>query len=281
MSTENGSAPPAGNPPADGGQATSWTANIEDADIRGYAELKGWKDPASAIQSYRNLEKMQGVPPERLAKIPDANDAEGWKAFNGKFGWAPPADPKEYNLPVPDGFTRDFADAMSAKFLEIGVPAELGRKIAAAANEHTIAKMQADEQAIELEHQTDLAKLKTEWGGNFEQLQQLADRASDGLVKSGAVSAEDMEAMRDTWGTAKFMKFFATLGGQQGEAKFVSSDTGGSVNGMLTPEAAQVRLNELGRDREWFARYEKGGVQERQEYQRLRQIVANATLQAR
>lgn len=278
MSTENGSAPVAGNPPADGGQQQTWTANIHDADLRGFAELKGWKTEVDVVKSYRDLEKFQGLPPERLAKIPDANDTEGWKAFNQKFGWSAPADAKEYNLPVPDGFGRDFADAISAKFHELNVPTELGRKIAAAANEITLANMQRDEQAIETEHQTDLAKLKTEWGANFEELQQLADRATDGVIKQGTMTSEDMEAMRDTLGTAKFLKLWATLGGQQGEAKFVSGDQGGSVNGVMTPDAAKVRLGELGRDKEWFKRYEAGGVPERQEYQRLRQIVANATL---
>jgi hypothetical protein len=266
----------AGGQGAGAGGATPWFSTIEDTELRGFAELKKWGSPADAVKSYRELEKFQGLPPDRLAKVPDKDDAEGWKAFNSRFGWAAPADPKEYALPVPDGHGRDFADAMQTKFHELGVPKELGQKIAAAANEFTLGKMAADDQAIELEHQQQLTQLKTEWGGNFTQLQQLADRASDQVVKSGWLSAEQMEGVRDVLGTAAFMKLFANLGSQQGEAKFVESGDPASAVGAMTPEAAKVRLKQLTQDQDWQKRFQSGGVRERQEYQQLRHIVAVA-----
>lgn len=290
MTTENGSVPagnppPGGTPPAggaggDGSTPPAWYAGIEDADTRGYAELKGWKSPAEAITSYRNLEKFQGLPPERLAKVPDKDDAEGWKAFNQRFGWAAPAKPEDYALPVPEGFGREFADAMQAKFHGLNVPPELGRQIAAAANEFTLEKMRADEAAIDLEHQQDLTKLQSEWGGQFTQLQQLADRASAEVVKKGWLSDQQLEGMRDTLGTAAFMRLFANLGSQQGEARFIAGDAPPSP-GSMTPEAAQARMRQLQGDSAWFQRYEAGGVKERQEYAALRHIIATAHAGAR
>lgn len=267
----------AGGAGAGAGGTTPWFSTIEDTELRGFAELKKWGSPADAVKSYRELEKFQGLPPDRLAKVPDKDDADGWKAFNARFGWTAPADPKDYALPVPDGFKPDFANAMAGKFKELDVPKELGQKIAAAANEINLAQMQADEQAIELEHQQDLAKLQTEWGGNFTQLQQLANRQSDQIVKAGWLSAEQMEGMRDVLGTAGFMKLMANLGSQQGEAKFIegANDPAAAV-GSMTPEAAQARLKQLTQDQDWYKRFQAGGVKEKQEYQQLRHIVALA-----
>lgn len=284
MSTPNGS-DPSGNPggtgtdpvntPGGNDPPKAWYSGIEDSDIRGFAELKGWKDPSEAVRSYRDLEKFQGLPPERLAKVPEKEDAEGWKAFNQRFGWAAPADPKDYALPVPDGHGRDFADAMQAKFHELGVPPELGRQIAGAANDFTLSKMQADEQAVELEHAQDLTKLRSEWGGTFNEMQQLADRASEQVVKSGWLSDVQMEGIRDVLGTAGFMRLFANLGSQQGEAKFIDSTTPTAL-GPMSPDAAKARMTQLQQDKEWFGRYEAGGVKERQEYAHLRHILATA-----
>lgn len=268
----------AGGQGAPAGGTTPWFSTIEDADLRGFAELKKWGSPADAVKSYRELEKFQGLPPDRLAKVPDKDDAEGWKAFNTRFGWVAPADAKDYALPVPDGYKPEFANAMAGKFHELGVPKELGQKIAAAANEITLAQMQADDQALELEHQQDLTRLKTEWGGNFTQLQQLADRASDQVVKAGWLTADQMEGMRDVLGTATFMKLFANLGSQQGEAKFLQGDGSDptAAVGALTPEAAKARLKQLTADQDWNKRFQAGDVRARQEYQQLRHVIAVA-----
>lgn len=261
-----------------GSGTTPWFSTIEDTDLRGFAELKKWGTPADAVKSYRELEKFQGLPPDRLAKVPDKDDAEGWKAFNARFGWAAPDDPKDYALPVPDGYKPEFARAMSSKFHELGVPKELGQKIAAAANEITLAQIAADDQAIELEHQQDLTRLKTEWGGNFTQLQQLADRQSDQIVKAGWLKPEQVEGIRDVLGTAGFMKLMANLGSQQGEAKFIQGDGSDptAALGTLTPEAARARLRQLTSDQDWNKRFQSGGVKEKQEYAQLRHVIAVA-----
>jgi hypothetical protein len=286
MSENNGSGN--GQPGADGAGngtggegGTPWTAVITDPDVKGFAELKGWKGPEDAVKSYRDLEKFQGVPAERLLKLPETGDADGWKAINAKLGFAPPTEAKDYNLPVPDGFERGFADAMSAKFHEIGVPTEMGRKIAEAANAFNIEQMKLAEQQLDLEHKQDGEKLKAEWGGNYDKLTQLADRASDEIVKKGWISPQEMELMRDALGSAKWMKLMANLGSQQGEAAFHTNDQSQGGSYAMTPDAARVRLNQLAKDGEWMKRLEAGGVKEKQEYAQLRETLALAAAGAR
>lgn len=288
MTDTTGSVVDTGNPQANTADTSTtttattpaWTAALENVELKGYAELKGWKDPAAAIESYRQLEKFQGVPPDRLAKIPEAEDKEGWAAFNKRLGWAPPDKPDDYALPVPEGMADTFAKVAQAKFHEFGVPKELGQKIAGWANEFTLAQMDADNKAINTAHEQDAVKLKSEWGANHDALVETAKRAvAEYMPKTGLQDA-DMDAIRDAIGTAKFNKLWAGVGSTMGEAAFVEGNTT-VATGAMTPDAAKVRLQQLGQDKEWFQRKEAGGVKENNEYQLLRTIVANATLQSR
>jgi hypothetical protein len=54
----------------------SWTDALPE-DLREYVGTKGFADPAAALTSYRNLEKLRGVPEDRLLKLPEKLDAEG------------------------------------------------------------------------------------------------------------------------------------------------------------------------------------------------------------
>lgn len=260
--------------------ADSWTAAITNPDLKGFAELKGFKTPEAAVEAYRNLEKFQGLPPERLAKIPEADDAAGQAEFNKRFGWAAPDKPEDYALPVPQGIEPDFAQAVAAKFHQIGVPKDMAIKITEAVNAISLQKMTDFDKAVELQHANDLVQLKQEWGANHDQLQELSRRAAaEFMPKAGLVDA-DMEAIRDAIGSAKFAKLWAGIGGSLGEAKFVDSGSPHTSGALMTPDAARTRLTQLGQDKEWFARYEKGGVREQTEYKQLKSIVANATLAA-
>lgn len=284
MSDNIGSGIPSGNPPADGGAGTpqaatppeaKWYSGIEDADTRGYAELKGWKDPGEAIKSYRNLEKLQGVPAERLAKIPEANDVEGWKAFNQKFGWAPPETADKYELPVPEGMKSDYADKMKGVFHELGMPADKAKALVEKSNAILAELGQVDEEALKTSNANDLSKLKAEWGGNFDELHQLADRARQEILPASGLTSEQLDLMEDLMGPAAMIRLFAAFGQKGGEAKFTAGGRDTSV-GPMTPEAARARVQQLGQDREWFGRFEKGGVPERQEWQRLQETIARA-----
>src|SRR5690606_18358521 len=53
--------------------ATDWTSGFSD-DLKGFVQNKGFKDPASVLDSYRNLEKLMGTPKERLLRLPENMD---------------------------------------------------------------------------------------------------------------------------------------------------------------------------------------------------------------
>ena len=57
-------APAAPAPAATNGTASAapWYGAIDDADLRGYAQMKDWKSASDAFKSYRELEGRLGVP---------------------------------------------------------------------------------------------------------------------------------------------------------------------------------------------------------------------------
>lgn len=286
MSEVPGSATPPATPPADAPPATppaqppaappaTWYGGIENAELKGFAELKGWDSPEKAIESYRNLEKFQGVPPERLLKIPEAGDVEGMKAINAKFGWAAPDKPEDYALPVPEGMQDTFAKVAQTEFHKLNVPKDMAVKIAQFANAFTLTQMEAENTAINTQHNSELAALKTEWGANFDPLVETGKRAiAEYMPKTGLIDA-DMDALRDTLGTAKFNKLWAGIGSTMGEAAFVD---GASVAapGQMTPEAALVRRGQLTNDSEWFKRYQAGDVKAINEWNAITTVLNHA-----
>lgn len=274
----NGSAPPAGNPPADGGQAPApdakWYSGLQDADLRGFAELKGWDTPDKAINSYRNLEKFQGLPPERLAKIPDKDDAAGWTDFNKRFGWAAPEDAAEYKFDVPEGQSTAYADSMRQKFKELGVPVDLGNKLVAEHNAALDAILKAEDAAFNVKAESEMAQLRAEWGGEFEKLNGLAQRAKEEFA--GSFDKATLDIIEDVIGPAAHAKLWAAIGSKLGEAKFVDGKT--DSLGPMTPDAARARLQQLHSDKAWFQRLESGDIRARQEWESLKGIVNNATI---
>lgn len=251
-----------------------WYSGIQDEGIRGFAELKGWRDAGEAVKSYQHLEKLAGLPPERLARIPDTNDADGWKAFNQKFGWAAPEKAEEYKLPVPEGQNDAFARHMENEFHKLGIPADKARAIVEANNAYWGESAKNDETRIAEMNQQAGMKLKQEWGANYDELSQLAERAFKELGPKTGLSEDQFGLLEDVLGPAGVAKLWAGIGSSLGEAKFITSDKGATA--VMTPAAAQARLDQLKYDREWFGRFEKGGQTERSEYNRLVQIVASA-----
>lgn len=279
MSETTGSVTETGNPSqTTAGTTTSdakWYSGVQDAELRGLAELKGWDTADKALTGYRNLEKHMGLPPERLAKIPDKEDAAGWSEFNKRFGWAAPEKAEDYAFKAPDGADGSLLNPMAEKMLKRGVPAEMARGLiedwyGLQAEYGTVA-----DQQIEAANAREAAELKTEWGANYDGLMQLGARAEKEFGAKAGLNEDQMLLLKDTLGPKAYHKLWAEIGSGLGEAEFVD----GKVDQMaMTPDAAKAKLAQLSGDREWFKRYEAGGVKERQEYQALRDIVARAAI---
>ena len=254
--------------PGSGTESVSvdWTTGLA-PEVASYVQNKGWKAPTDLLTSYQQLEKHMGTPAEKLLRLPDFDKAEKTEldGFYNKLGR--PADPKQYEIPVPQGAPAEFSDAARAKFHELGLTSKQAKALAEWNNEYT-GQLQAKQketyaQTVASENES----LKKEWGQAYEQELGKAKNAAKAL----GIKPEQIDALEGSLGFANLMKMMSNIGARIGEDKFVSGDSA-SVNGMLTPGGAQARIKQLQGDKEWTAKYLGGNIQARAEMERLMQM---------
>lgn len=256
MIDDNGSAPAAGNP-------ADWVEAITDTDLKGYVQNKGFKDPGALADSYRNLEKMVGVPKERLLKLPEKGDDPEWGNVWHRLGRPEKAD--EYQL--------QGDEALIKRFGEVFHGANLTRTQANAINEAWngyVSELVATEEAeFQARDRKELEELKTRWGGDFDKHAEFGRRAGQEF----GLNEADFKAVSDALGPGKTLELFHKIGSKLGEAKPFDAAGGQSFTSM-TKEQAQQKINQLMQDRDWTSRYLNGGVAEREEMDKLSKAAA-------
>jgi len=235
-------------------------------DLRGYAELKGFKDSASVLTSYRNLEKMQGVPADKILKLPDENDKEAVNAFLERLGR--PKTAEEYKIAIPDGQNDKLAKAMAPLFFDAGLSQKQVEKLVTGWNtmQEAEAKAIAAQQAEFIAAQE--AALKNEWGGRYNENLELAKRAMTAL----GITGEQISAIERSTDFKTTMNLFLNIAGKLSEDSFKGGSAGGS--GALTPAAAKAKLAQLQNDKEWVTKFNNKDSGAVEEFRRLQLIAA-------
>lgn len=246
-----------GTPPA------SWLDSITDNDLRGYVENKGWKDPRELADGYRNLEKLLGG--EKLPLPKGDDDAEGWNRVYDKLGR--PQAPDAYKIPTLGDGQEQFVKDVQGKFHELGLTEKQGNALAEWY--HGIQKGMVDQTLAGSAQQAeaDLASLKTEWGGAYDENIEFGRRAA----REYGLDEAKLSKMEQALGTGEMLKLMARIGRSQGEAAFNKGDGGSNSFGM-TPAQAQARIGELKADRAWTQKYVAGDADARAEFARLHQL---------
>jgi len=247
-----------------------------DADTKDYLTQKGFNDPKAVVESYRNLEKLRGVPQDRLLKLPDATaaaDAPEWNDVFTKLG--KPATPEGYGIAPKDPNNAGFTTWAKDTFHKMNLTAAQGQELVKQFNAYneSLSAKENESHAAKVKEQTEA--LKKEWGAAHDQ--NIA-RAKAAYRQFGIPDAA-IDSLEKSIGFDGVMKLFNRLGTQVGEHDFVGGNGGGQGFGdnvMLTPEQANARIKALKQDSAWAANYLKGGVKERAEMQRLMQM-ANPT----
>lgn len=275
MTDNTGSVDTTGNPAAVTATPGTepWYAAIENPELKGYAELKGFKDPSAVLDSYRNLETKLGAPPDRLLRLPEKPDAPEWQDIYNKVGLGRPGKAEDYGIQVPEGIDPSYATKMAQVAFETGVPKRhLDALIKANADfanaeETRIQEMErvAGEQAI--------TGLKQSWGGLYDQNVELARRSAAEMGTTVGLDAEKLQAIEGALGTADFLKLFAAVGSKNNqEARVLDGVT--QTGFSMSPEAAAAKMNSLMQDGPWYEKWKAGGAQERAEFTKLSHIKA-------
>lgn len=237
-----------------------WYSSIQDESLRGFAELKGWKDPGAAIDSYRNLEKLRGVPENELVRLPKEGDAEAWDQVYSRLGR--PESPDLYELPIPEGDDGAFAKTAAEWMHKAGLTKQQAQQIAAMNNEFISEQVKAYEAEKAANQARELDDLKSEWGMAYDQNTEIARRGAQQF----GIEPEMLEKIEDAIGTKALLTMFHNIGSKVGEHKMVQGQGDGF---KLSPAAAQERISQLKGDKEWVSKYLSGGANERAEMERL------------
>jgi hypothetical protein len=241
----------------------NWIDGIGDADLKGWAQNKGFKEPADALNSYRNLEKLMGADKAgRTVMLPAKwDDPKEVGAFYEKLGV--PKDPTGYKLP--DGADPEMAKWAPSVFHKAGLTPRQAEALTAEWNQMVGGRTEAMKAAYEAKIAEDGAALKSEWGAAYNDKLARAQSAAKAL----GVKPEVIDKLENTLGHGDLMRFFATIGEKMGEDQSVDGKGQGSFSGAKTPEQARAEITTLRADPEFTRRYVAGDAEAKQRMEQL------------
>lgn len=252
-------APPASEAPVPSPVTTpaDWTHNLAEDD-RGWIQNKGWKDPADAVRGYRELEKLRGVPADRLLKLPEKADDPAWAEVHAKLGR--PEKPEDYGIDTGD---KEYDARISALMHSKGVSKDVAKAIEGERTAYMTAKYEEAQKQWGIADKNEAEAVLKEWGDGAEAQIEIARR----YARQMGLDSDQLSKLNAAMGSGWLMRFMAKAGASLGEAEFVG-DKGFARFGM-TPEAAKSRMAELKNDPEWSAKYLAGNVEANADMKRL------------
>jgi hypothetical protein len=230
--------------------AFDWSKAGLDETSLNLVNTKGWKSPADSVSSYANLEKVIGVPPERIVRLPDpkAADAKAWDAVYDQLG-RPPT-PDKYVLPLPEGDKGEFANLVKPILHKAG----LSQSQATVVGQEWNALAAAQKQASEAKHAqmviTETSELKQIWGPEYDTRAGLVDKAAEEFKLSDKL----FNAMKEA-SPKEAMEYLYNVGKRLGVEDSQVPGMGGQDKsfGRMTPEMAHAKIEEYKKPGSGFA----------------------------
>lgn len=238
---------------------TSWIESL--GDLKGYAELKGWKEPKDVVSSYQNFEKFKGIPQERLLTLPEKDDDPNWGNVYQRLG--KPATKDDYKIDAGEKETTEFVKNL---FHESNLTQKQAENVLKKFTEFNSAKAQEAQKAVAQKLELEAGELKKEWGLAYNENVQKAKNAAQKL----GIDGETIDALESVMGHKKLMGLFAKIGTSVSEDSFVSGKSQQFQN--LTPDAARAKIGMLMTDKAWSSRYIGGEKSARQEFEALHKM---------
>jgi hypothetical protein len=252
----------------------AWMAGFND-DLKGYVGNKGFKDPAALADAYRNLEKLQGVPQDRLMKLPESLlDANGALTAEGRAVFeriGAPKDSKEYGLVAAEGGDPKRLEIMTKAMFDMGLTKAQATKLAAMDGEYIGGVQAAQKEMAAATFRDQDASLRKEWGAAFDQNRNVA---ADAMRKMGW-DAKKVDALASVMGHADTMKMLNQMGKSFGEAAYVG---GKAAAGPMEPSTAKSKITELMGDKDFGARLMNGDSEAKATWARLHEQAYQGTV---
>lgn len=193
--------------------APSFLDTLGDADLKAYAESKGYKSAAEAVKAFREAETAS----------------------------APPAKAEDYKLPVPDGQSDALAKQAAGWFHEAGISQKAAEAIVTKFNAHVAGINEAAVAEQKQQGEQQMAALRKEWGGEFDAN---LERGRQALHQFG-IPADTVSRMESVVGAAQIMKTFAKIGAALGEGVLNAAGGGGESGGAAPLDPDQARAQRM------------------------------------
>lgn len=248
-------------PPAATGK---WTDGL-DAETAGFVDKKGWKDPAAALKSYRELERT--LSQDKVVLPKDDAKPEEWDAVYNRLGR--PESPDKYVMP--EGADEAAFKALAPALHKAGLSQKQLNDVAKAQSEHVAGLVAQDNDRYAKESTEAVRKLEAEWGTQTPAQVEQNRRAMRAL----GISTEEADAYMRAAGTEKFMRLLNLAG------KAVVEDNSGDIRAdttlgfSMTPERAASDLAELRADKSFMERYNRRDPAAREKMDRLMRIMSD------
>ena len=239
--------------------AFDWNGLNLPPDLQHVVDSHGFTDPSMVLKSYSHLEKLHGVPPEQIIKLPKSNDAKEWDAVYAKMGRPESAD--KYVVTVPEGQSADFATAAKAWFHTAGLSQAQVTKLTEQWNAHMDATTKAETAKVEQTNQISVNELKKEWGASYDEKAEIVDRAAETF----GMTQDQLQVLKIGLGPKGAMQFLYNIGSKI--AVESSTVPGMSSKGgfTMTPEQARAAIDAKRHDRNFSALFNSPDPKQRME----------------
>lgn len=238
----------------------SWVDSLP-AEMKGYAEAKGFKDPGAVLTSYQQLEKLRGVPESQLLRLPEKiNDADAMAAVYDRLGR--PESPDKYTQAV--GIDDAVFKAIAADAHKLGLSNDQFAGLQKTTG--TIAEKLQEAQDVAAAAEFDEWKKTNEAGFN-----------SAARVMARVGMQEDQLANVLTGDKKALYDFLAKVGAGMNEDPVIQGDQP-RAEFQLSPSAAKLKVAELFADKEFMAGYTSSNANLRKPFidrmERLNKLVS-------
>jgi hypothetical protein len=233
-----------GSTPAAGAGSFDWGTLTLDPEVKSLVTDRQWKTPNDAIKSYQNLEKLTGVPPEQMLKLPKGDDPAAWNEVWNRLGR--PAKAEDYKIPLPEGDKGEFAKVAANWFHEAGLTQAGAAKLATKWNEFQATQAQAQNDALAARDVKEVGELKAEWATDYDKHAAIVDKAAETF----GMTPEQLAALKQVMGPKGAMNFMRNIGSKLGieDPNFVKGDGPTGFTNM-SPQQAQEEMTRLRKDK--------------------------------
>ena len=247
LATETQAAQPVATPAAASPeQAKSWyDDHIKDANLKEWVGKKGWKDVENVVKSAYNLEKIKGISDDKIIRLPEPGNADAKSEFYNKLG----------RPETPEGYAdKASLDKLDKDFLKVahenGITKDQFDTLVKYDKERFAKLQDVAESQFAAKSAAEVDQLKNEWGGRFDELQEVAKRAVRKFDKLGPILPQIERAV----GTKAMMEALHQLGQSTGESRFVDAERSSSSSFGMSPEQASREIASLSTTKGTFDR---------------------------